>query len=287
MNKNRGIWIVIGSILVIGILITLATFNFVKSRQKSSESMGITGFSNSGTAESRMEAKSYGRGQEPFSPDRAAPQEAPAPAEVPVQRAASPASAPLAETVPENSPQPADAGFPVKSAGLSGENEPALPAEENSVQASAEGTVISPISPDSKYRPAKSAASLEGADYYQKQLQDLDAQIKKMREDSGSSNTYSVKSLADKELRLWTREQDVIYTAILEEVTEEERKTLEDSQQAWIKSRDAKAEESAKRYSGGSLEEVEYTASLAESARERTYALVEEYTEVLSLREGP
>jgi uncharacterized protein YecT (DUF1311 family) len=285
MNKNRGIWIVIGSILVIGILITLATSSFVKSKENVSDSMGITGFSNSEVPDAQMEAKSYGGAPELYSADIAAPQEAPASAEEPKQRKAGPDAAPQAETTPENSAQPADAGLRMKIAVASDQAEPAPQAVENSNEASTEETVISPISPDSKSRPVNSAASSEGAAYYQKHLLDLDVQIKKMREESGDSNTYSMKALADKELKLWNREQNAIYASIVEELTDEDIKSLETSQQAWIKSRDAKAEDAAKKYSGGSLEEVEYTASLAESTRARAYDLVAEYMDVLSLRD--
>ncbi|WP_349948106.1 lysozyme inhibitor LprI family protein [Lacrimispora sp. BS-2] len=285
MNKNRGIWIVIGSILVIGILITLATSSFVKSKENVSDPMGITGLSNSEVPEAYADAKGYGGTPELFSADAPAPKEAPASAEEPKQRKAGPVAAPKTETVPDNSAQPAEAGLRMKIAIVSDEAEPAPQAAESSNEASIEETVISPISPDSKSRPVNSAGSSEGAAYYQKHLFDLDAQIKKMRQESGDSNTYSMKALADKELKLWNRELNAIYAAILEELNDEDIKSLETSQQAWIKSRDAKAEEAAKKYSGGSLEEVEYTASLAESTRARAYDLVEEYMDVLSLKE--
>jgi uncharacterized protein YecT (DUF1311 family) len=285
MNKNRGIWIVIGSILVIGILITLATSTFIKSKENVSDSLGITGLSNSEIPDDQAEAKGYGGTPELFSADMAAPQEAPASAEESKMRKAGPAAAPNAETAAENRSQSADAELRMKSAAVSDQAEPVPHAEENSNEASIEETVISPISPDLKSRQANAAAPAEGAAYYQKHLLELDAQIKKMREESGDSNTYSMKVLVDKEFKLWNREQNAIYTAIIEGLTDEDKETLETSQQAWIKSRDAKAEEAAKKYSGGSLEEVEYTASMAESTRARAYDLVTEYMDVLSLKE--
>jgi len=45
MNRNRGIWIVIGSILVIGILVTFATFSFVKSKDSTTNSSVVSGYS--------------------------------------------------------------------------------------------------------------------------------------------------------------------------------------------------------------------------------------------------
>ena len=286
MNKNRGIWIVIGSILVIGILITLATSSFVKSKENDSDPLGITGLSNSEIPDAYAEAKAYGGTPELFSADVAAPQEAPASAEDSKMRRVGPAAAPIAETAVENKSQPAAAEFRMKSAAVSDQAEAAPQAVESSNEASTEETVISPISPDSKGRQANAAAPIEGAAYYQKHLLELDAQIKKMRGESGDSNTYSMKALVEKELKLWTREQNAIYAAIIEGLTDEDKEALETSQQAWIKSRDAKAEEAAKKYSGGSLEEDEYTASMAESTRARAYDLVTEYMDVLSSEDG-
>lgn len=286
MNKNRGIWIVIGSILVIGILITLATSTFVKSKEHVSDPLGITGLSSSEIPDAYAEAKGYGGTPELFSADMAAPQEAPASSEESKMRKAGPAAAPITETAVENRSQPAEAELRMKSAAVPDQEEAAPQAVESSIEASIEETVISPISPDSKGRQAYAAAPAEGAAYYQKHLLELDAQIKKMRGESGDSNTYSMKALVEKELKLWTREQNAIYAAIIDGLDDEDKKTLETSQQTWIKSRDAKAEEAAKKYSGGSLEEVEYTASMAESTRARAYDLVTEYTDVLSLEEG-
>ena len=102
MNKNRGIWIVIGSILVIGILITLATSSFVKSKENDTDPLGITGLSNSEIPDAYAEAKAYGGTPELFSADVAAPQEAPASAEDSKMRRVGPAAAPIAETAVEN-----------------------------------------------------------------------------------------------------------------------------------------------------------------------------------------
>ena len=286
MNKNRGIWIVIGSILVIGILITLATSAFVKSKENVADPAEITGLSTSEIPEVPEEAKAYGGAPEVFSADMDGSQEAPVTGEEAKLKKTGPAVVPKAEAAPENRSQTAEAGLRMKSAPASDQADTVPQAAESVKESSAEETVMSPINPDTKNKLYNAAAPSEGAAYYQKQLLDLDAQIKKMREESGDSNTYSMKALVDKELKLWDREQNAIYAAILQGLNEEDRKALETSQQEWIKSRDAKAEEAAKKYSGGSLEELEYTASLTESTRARAYDLVAEYMDVLSLGEG-
>lgn len=287
MNKNRGIWIVIGSILVIGILVTFATASFVKSKENVPDSAQNSGLSNAEVLDASEEANGYGEAPELFSADLAAPKEAPE-AEGKVKSGkADPAATESEASSTENRPLAADSGAEMKSAAnsapASGDPETALKSSEESAVTE---PVITPISPDTRYRLSNAADPTEGAAYYQKHLADLDTQIKKMREESGDSNTYSMKALADKELKLWNREQNVIYTAVSESLDDEARKELELSQQAWIKSRDAKAEEAAKKYSGGSLEGLEYTASLAESTRARAYDLLAEYTEVFSSGEG-
>lgn len=279
MNKNKGIWIVIAGILVIGILITLATSSFVKSREEVLDPTGITGNSNAEFPDASEEGKTYAGTPELFSADMAAPQEAPVQGGEAKRKKSVPAPSTSGESSQE---QPAEARLPMNQAAVSDRAEPIPQRTESSDIASTEETVISPVNPDTKNRSLSAAAPSEGAAYYQKHLADLDMKIKKMRDESVDSNTYSMKALADKELKLWNREQNAIYETISDGLGEEEKKGLEASQQAWTKSRDAKAEEAAKKYSGGSLEELEYTASLAESTRARAYDLVTEYMAVLS-----
>lgn len=113
--------------------------------------------------------------------------------------------------------------------------------------------------------------------YYHRLLTDLDTQIQSMRNDSSDSTTYSMKTMADKELKLWNVEMNMIYTDVMNAADDVTKAELESAQQDWMKDRDAKAESAAKKYSGGTLEGVEYTACLAESTRQRTYDLVEKY----------
>lgn len=274
----------IGSILVVGIVLTLATARLVKNKASSGDFIEITRFSNSIIPDTQT--KNHIGATESFSRDMNAPQEASSFYEEPKQRNAGPQASQPAGTDLEIYVQPEEPKSPMKIGPGSEQAElvPQAPAitDENSIK----DTVISPIREDPKNSPVNSIASSEGAAYYQKHLLELDTMIKKMREESVESTTYSMKGQADKELKMWIIEQNAIYSAIIEELSGEEVISLETSQQAWIKSRDAKAEEAAKKYSGGSLEVVEYTASMAESTRARAYDLVEEYISVLSLKEG-
>ncbi len=281
MNRNRGIWIVIGSILVIGILMTFATFSFVKGKDSTTNSSVVSGYSED--SQTLKEEKTGSGSVRQISPDIMIPKEA--------QKKSVPDDTEVSSDTaqPEEDDESAvlqDTQEPMmKRAVLSEPDEGAGTADtygESETQSSVPEPVITPITPDSKAKTAQAAAPSEGADYFRKHLKELDAQIKKMREDSADSNTYSMKALADKELKLWNREQNAISEAISETLSEDLKRKLEASQQSWIKDRDIKAEEAAKKYSGGTLEELEYTASLAESTRERAYSLIEEYEEYLT-----
>lgn len=140
---------------------------------------------------------------------------------------------------------------------------------------------ISPLAPGNGNQSVIAAAEDIGA-YYTKRLAELDVQIQKLRSDTTDSTTYSVQALADSELKLWNEEVNSLYSIIYEALDSEEKEKLENSQQAWLKDRDKKAETAARKYSGGSLEGVEYTASQAESTRQRAYGLLNEHMGILS-----
>ena len=280
MNRNRGIWIVIGSILVIGILVTFATFSFVKSKDSTTNSSVVSGYSEDSPLSKEEKAAGSDTVRQ-ISPDIMMQKEVQKKSAV-VETEASSESTTSEEY--SDTAQLQDTQGPMMKRALMAE--PAAgdtePSEESETQSVGQEPVITPITPDSKAKTAQAAAPDESADYFKKHFKELDAQIKKMREDSADSNTYSMKALADKELKLWNREQNTIYEAISENLPEDSKRKLEASQQSWIKDRDLKAEEAAKKYSGGSLEELEYTASLGESTRERAYELVTEYEDFLT-----
>ncbi|PPK80143.1 uncharacterized protein YecT (DUF1311 family) [Lacrimispora xylanisolvens] len=280
MNRNRGIWIVIGSILVVGILVTFATFSFVNGKDSTTNSSVVSGYSEDSPL-SKEEKAAGSDAVRQISPDIMMQKE------VQKKSAAVETEASSESTTSEENSDTAqlqDTQGPMMKRALMAE--PAAgdtePSEESEAQSVGPEPVITPITPDSKAKTALVAVPDESADYFRKHLKELDTQIKKMREDSADSNTYSMKALADKELKLWNREQNTIYEAISESLPEDSKRKLEASQQSWIKDRDMKAEEAAKKYSGGSLEELEFTASLAESTRERAYDLITEYEEFLS-----
>lgn len=264
MIKNKGIWIVIGSILLIGILITFTISSFVKSNES------IQGLEGNAYQETNGEDNQEDGTPKLLSPDPAEPRD-------------------FGVEEKETSAAPKQKGFGEAGTRLKTAEDPIQgkapkKALDNPETASPTEPVISPLSPDTKNRLSDEELT-EGAAYYQKHLKDLDTQIEKMRKESLSANTYSMKALADKEFELWDREQSVIYNVILEKLSDKDKTALKADQNAWAKRRDTKAEEAARKYSGGSLEELEYTASMAESSRTRAYDLVDEYKEVLSVKD--
>lgn len=114
---------------------------------------------------------------------------------------------------------------------------------------------------------------------YQERFPQIDQQIEQMRRSETENNVYSVKTTAQTEMRIWERELDGLYRLLCDSLDEAACQTLEKEQQEWMQFRDERAEEAAKRNSGGSLESVEYLASIAASDRERAYALLTKYQE--------
>lgn len=119
----------------------------------------------------------------------------------------------------------------------------------------------------------------EGAISYRTRLDELDLQIQRIRSEETESTTYSMKTAADNELKLWDSELNNIYNDILTHLDEEETKQLVAEEREWMKIRDDRAVEAAKKSAGGTLEGLEYTASLAESTRQRAYELADRYEE--------
>lgn len=115
---------------------------------------------------------------------------------------------------------------------------------------------------------------------YRARLDELNQQILRIRRGETDSTTYSVKTAAENELKLWDGELNNIYNDILDRLSEQEKARLVNQERDWMKARDSKAVEAAKKSPGGSQEGVEYTASLAESTKQRAYELADYYDQL-------
>ena len=270
MNKNKGIWLVIAAILLIGIAVTFATSRFIRQNGGSLDTVAVTqmpvtagggipqAYSEGAGAETPAAAKKR-MAAAPIEEEDAAPGNTGEAAD----QAAVPEPASSRIMAAEGAAAPAPESFLMDSDEAAGEA--AVPetaaAGPGSREDAAAVPSISPLGPGG-------SASLQNDEeeklaYYERRLAELDAQVQKMRSESSDSTTYSMKTLAEKELRLWNIEMNTIYADIIDGLDEEARSKLEGEQQTWTKSRDTKAEEAARKYSGGSLEGVEYTASQA------------------------
>lgn len=285
MNKNRGIWLVIAAILIIGIAVTFATSRFIRQNGGSLDTVAVTQMPGTTAGGGMPQAYTEGAGTElPAAARKRMEETVPAEEEGAVSGNTDEAAARAAVPEPASSRMMAAEGaaVPAPESILMDENKEA--ADEAVPEAAAAGAgnkadaaapSISPLGPGGS--AVLQSDEEEKLAYYEKRLAELDAQVQKMRSESSDSTTYSMKTLAEKEFKLWNIEMNTIYAEIINGLDEDAKGKLESEQQTWMKSRDTKAEEAARKYSGGSLEGVEYTASQAETTRTRTYDLVETY----------
>lgn len=285
MNKNRGIWLVIAAILIIGIAVTFATSRFIRQNGGSLDTVAVTQMPGTTAGGGMPQAYTEGAGTElPAAARKRMEETVPAEEEGAVSGNTDEAAARAAVPEPASSRMMAAEGaaVPAPESILMDENKEA--ADEAVPEAAAAGAgnkadaatpSISPLGPGGS--AVLQSDEEEKLAYYEKRLAELDAQVQKMRSESSDSTTYSMKTLAEKEFKLWNIEMNTIYAEIMNGLDEDAKGKLESEQQTWMKSRDTKAEEAARKYSGGSLEGVEYTASQAETTRTRTYDLVETY----------
>ena len=116
---------------------------------------------------------------------------------------------------------------------------------------------------------------------YQKKLEEIDGIVEEMRASDANSSTDSMKTVADYEYRLWDGELNHLYQAVIGAMGEEEADSLRSEEREWIRTRDLTARKAAARFKGGTMESLEYTASLAASTRERAYQILNDYQDYL------
>ncbi|TQR17482.1 lysozyme inhibitor LprI family protein [Psychrobacillus soli] len=77
--------------------------------------------------------------------------------------------------------------------------------------------------------------------------------------------------------RKWDVELNEIYGVLKEQLSTEQMDKLREEQRNWLIRRDEIAKEASLKYKGGSMESLEYVATLASLTRERCYELVAKY----------
>lgn len=250
MKRNQGMWLMILCIAVIGSATTWYTSRYVSEQAQTSETTVAMAEPYLTQTIPRDQAPSLGSvetGTEEMSQEAAADQTA------------------LTE---ENSTEESQVERPIVSV-------PVLAAPETSTET--EKTV------EVQTMGVEARQSVENSsNIYEIQLKEIDDQVERLKNQETDSTTYTLKNTAENELKLWDNEMNVVYTAILEKLPQESTESFVSDQQQWMKDRDAQAVEAAKKYAGGTMEGVEYTATLATLTRERAYELASKYDEQLS-----
>lgn len=91
------------------------------------------------------------------------------------------------------------------------------------------------------------------------------------------SSTYALKKVENDRWEIWDDLLNEIYGVLKEQLSPKEMAQLRDEQRNWIKERDDSALEASEKYKGGTQEQLEYVAVLANLTEERCYELVENY----------
>ena len=311
--RNKGAIAAICFIMILGVLFTAATRRFVSERvgdglltAKSAQSGGFAAaesaqsgaFAAAQAAQNGISAAESERSGSPAAGGpfgaqaeaNAAPEagmaEAPAAAE---DRAAAEARMGAGEAGKAAAEDGMAAGEPGKAAaGDTAEAPAAAPAEASVLQeadgkAAGDGSAI--ISPLSGAAPGTAAAGIRTEEEFRRRLEEVDELVESRRDSDAAATAESLRRQADYEFRLWEEERSRIVQAILGVLGDEEAAAFQSAEQEWLRERDVTARQAAGRFAGGAMEELEYTASLAVTTRERAYALLDGYGSVLPREE--
>ena len=109
-------------------------------------------------------------------------------------------------------------------------------------------------------------------------LQKLEETKKKAEELTAlDSSTYALKKVENDRWDIWDQLLNEIYGVLKEQLQPDEMEKLKEEQQKWIKSRDDRALEASLKFKGGTQEQLEYVAVLANLTEERCTELVNQY----------
>ena len=292
MDRNKGIIWVIGCILVCGILITSFTSNMVKKQEESlaaqaeryealQEEEGPVTVDASGIDVRLYDASGYEQ-ESPEKMAKMADKETGTAAETPgvqkeeesqkaAEQEASAAEEGSMQSENENTEETQTA------MGALPEGTPKSRMASGPQMAEEDGASKGPG--EELAEGAGAAESSQVAQDYKQHCAELDSQMEALR--NQAVNTYDMKTALENEWKLWDSELNNIYGIIKGNLPQDQVEALVKEERAWIVSRDAKAVEDAGEYAGGTMEGVEYMASMAGSTRERVYYLVEQYEKYL------
>lgn len=109
---------------------------------------------------------------------------------------------------------------------------------------------------------------------YLKKLNDMDESDKNA--DTGITTIEMSEHFAEI-YKKWDVELNEIYEVLKSQLSTQQMEKLKEEQRNWIKNRDIIAKEASLKFQGGTMESLEYIATLAGLTKERCYELVENY----------
>lgn len=291
--KNKGVFFVIILILIMGIFTTVQVRNYIReqsaappvqteaelaeisvSQEEQTEPAAVAAFEE--TAAEGPLVRALPGGGEPAQPDMEA-----VPAEDVIQErknADSIQAAPAPEQEKSGEVKPPDES--VYAGGPLSESRRIRAAETEETAGENYGPSIL-NSGNSAEAAGNSSESLSAKEHYIR-LEENEKMIAEMRAAESSSSTDAMKRMAETEYRLWDVELNRIYQDIIAQMDEREAEILREEERQWIRERDQLAKKASEKFKGGTMESLEYTASLAATTKIRTYELLEEYGYLLS-----
>lgn len=121
------------------------------------------------------------------------------------------------------------------------------------------------------------ASALQTQQQYLQKLDDIQSGLADLQPLQDEGTTTSMSEAAGKEYERWDTALNDIYSELKQQLAENEMAELKKEQLDWIAYRDDKAKKASLQYEGGTMEALEYTATLASVTKERCYELVEKY----------
>ncbi len=120
-------------------------------------------------------------------------------------------------------------------------------------------------------------ATLSQKEMYLKKFSDTKREMDELRRNPEDESTYAMKKVEGDRYDSWDGLLNEIYGVLKEQLPQDEMDQLRKEQRNWIQNRDDAAKEASLKYEGGTMEQLEYVAVLANLTEERCYELVVEY----------
>ncbi|WP_078431843.1 lysozyme inhibitor LprI family protein [Metabacillus halosaccharovorans] len=116
----------------------------------------------------------------------------------------------------------------------------------------------------------------ENKQIYVEKLKSIEKEVTEIRnndDDTTIGMTKSEEVILDK----WDQVLNEIYQVLEKQLSSNEMEKLRQEQRKWVTYRDETAKKDASQFEGGTMESLEYVASLANTTKERCYELVEKF----------